>query len=133
MTLAAERASSSLPEHLKPCPSSLNCVSSLEIEDADHRVLPLQWTGDLTEAKVRLRNAIVAAGDATFAVEDDHYWRVEFRSRIFRFVDDVEVRFDRQSNVIHLRSASRVGRSDFGVNRKRVERIRWLFQSAHSE
>ena len=117
-----------MPRALKPCPSSPNCVSSLAVEEVSHRVLPLSWTGDLAQAKVRLRQAVLAAGDATFVVEEDAYWRIEFRSRIFRFVDDVEFLFDPQTGLIHIRSASRVGRSDLGVNRKRVEKIRSRFQ-----
>jgi uncharacterized protein (DUF1499 family) len=117
-----------MPRALKPCPSSPNCVSSLAEEDAQHRVPPLAWTGDLAAAKGRLRQAVLAAGNATVAVEEDTYWRVEFRSRIFRFVDDVELLFDPQARLIHVRSASRVGHSDMGVNRKRVEKIRSLFQ-----
>lgn len=88
---------------------------------------PLSWTGDLVQAKGRLRQAVLAAGYATFVVEEDTYWRVEFRSRLFRFVDDVEFLFDPQARRIHIRSASRVGHSDLGVNRKRVEKIRLLF------
>lgn len=89
---------------------------------------PLSWSGDLAQAKARLRQAVLAAGDATFVVEGDTYWHLEFRSRLFRFVDDVEFLFDLERKVIHVRSASRVGYSDLGVNRKRVERIRTLFQ-----
>jgi uncharacterized protein (DUF1499 family) len=111
---------------LPPCPSSPNCVSSLETEDEKHRVEPLTWSGDLALAKTRLRQAIVAAGNATFVRETDTYWKVEFRSRFFRFVDDVEFWFDREAHVVHVRSASRLGYSDFGVNRKRIEKIRSL-------
>ena len=117
-----------MPRTLKPCPSSPNCVSSLADEDPNHRVPPLSWTGDLAQAKARLRQAALAAGDATFVIEEDAYWRIEFRSRIFRFVDDVEFLFDPQTKLIHVRSSSRVGRSDLGVNRKRVEQIRSRFQ-----
>jgi uncharacterized protein (DUF1499 family) len=113
---------------LKPCPASPNCVSSVAEEDDTHRVAPLSWAGDLAEAKARLRHAVQAAGHATIVVEEDRYWRVEFRSRVFRFVDDVEFLFDPATRLIHVRSASRVGRSDLGVNRKRVEKIRALFQ-----
>ena len=113
---------------LKPCPSSPNCVSSLPGEDSAHHVMPLNWTGDLDRAKARLRQAVLGAGDATFVVEEDTYWHIEFRSRVFRFVDDVECLFDAQTRLIHIRSASRVGRSDLGVNRTRVEKIRSLFQ-----
>jgi uncharacterized protein (DUF1499 family) len=116
-----------MPYSLKPCPSSPNCVSSLA-EDAPHRVPPLSWAGELTLAKARLRRAVLAAGQATFVVEEDTYWHVEFRSLVFRFVDDVEFLFDRERRLIHVRSASRVGYSDLGVNRNRVEKIRTLFR-----
>ena len=117
-----------MPRALKPCPFSPNCVSSLAEEDANHRVPPLDWAGDLSQAKVRLRQAVLAAGHATFVVEEDAYWHIEFRSRVFRFVDDVEFLFDTPARLIHVRSASRVGRSDLGVNRARVEMIRARFQ-----
>ena len=117
-----------MPRALKPCPASPNCVSSLAEEDSNHRVPPLSWTGDLTQAKGRLRQAVLAAGNATFVVEEDRYWHIEFRSRLFRFVDDVEFLFEPQARLIHVRSASRVGHSDLGVNRKRVAKIRSRFQ-----
>jgi len=113
---------------LKPCPSSPNCVSSLAEEDTAHRVAPLTWTGGLAQAKARLRQAVLASGQATVVVEEDTYWHIEFRSRIFRFVDDVECLFDLRNRLIHVRSASRVGHSDLGVNRARVEQIRARFQ-----
>ena len=116
------------PDRLKPCPSSPNCVSSWPDEEAQHRVAPLSWTGELTQAKARLRQAVLSAGDARVVEETDTYWHVEFRSWLFRFVDDVEFLFDRENRLIHVRSASRVGYSDLGVNRKRVETIRSLFQ-----
>jgi len=112
---------------LKPCPASPNCVSSLA-EDAEHRVPPLIWGGDFAQAKTRLRRAVLAAGHATFVAEEDTYWHVEFRSLVFRFVDDVEFLFDPGSRLIHVRSASRVGYSDLGVNRRRIEKIRALFR-----
>ncbi len=110
---------------LKPCPESPNCVSSLA-DDAAHRVLPLRWAGDPAEAKARLRRAIVAAGNARFAEEEDGYWRVEFRSTVFGFVDDVEFVFD-PGGTIQVRSAARKGYWDFNVNRNRIEKIRELF------
>ena len=113
---------------LKPCPASPNCVSSLAQEDETYRVPPLAWTGDLAQAKMRLRSAVLAAGDATFVAEEEAYWHVEFRSRVFRFVDDVEFLFGPAGRQIHVRSASRVGYSDFGANRRRIEEIRALFR-----
>lgn len=113
---------------LKPCPSSPNCVSSRDGEDSAHHVMPLTWSGDIKQAKAKLRKALLAAGDATFVEEGDTYWHIEFRSRWFRFVDDVEFLFDIENKLIHVRSASRVGYSDLGVNRRRVESIRSRFQ-----
>jgi len=94
-------------------------------------VPPLGWTGDLDPAKARLRQAVLAAGHATFVVEEGMYWHIEFRSRVFGFVDDVEFLFDATARLIHVRSASRVGHSDLGVNRARVEKIRVRFQGGH--
>jgi len=103
-------------------------VSSWPDEDKKHRVAPLSWAGDLAQTKSRLRQAVLSTGNATFVDETETYWHVEFRSNVFRFVDDVEFLFDREKKLIHVRSASRVGYSDLGVNRKRVEKIRSLFQ-----
>ena len=63
-----------------------------------------------------------------FKNRKDDYLAVTFTSSIFRFVDDLEIRIDTDQQLIHLRSASRVGRSDGGVNRKRLERLKMAFQ-----
>jgi uncharacterized protein (DUF1499 family) len=68
--------------------------------------------------------------DAEVITETENYIHATFTSRIFRFVDDVEFYFMRDAPVIHVRSASRVGYSDLGVNRKRVEKIRQAFKSS---
>jgi uncharacterized protein (DUF1499 family) len=103
-------------------------VSSWPGEDKAHSIAPLNWVGNLEQSKLRLRQAVLKSGNATFVEETETYWHVEFRSLILRFVDDVEFLFDRDSQVIHVRSASRVGYSDLGVNRRRVEKIRNLYQ-----
>ncbi|MFM7833527.1 MAG: DUF1499 domain-containing protein, partial [Planctomycetaceae bacterium] len=64
----------------------------------------------------------------TVVEQTGEYLRVEFRSRLFRFCDDVEFYHDRRSGLVHFRSASRVGHSDLGVNRRRMEQIREEFQ-----
>ena len=61
-------------------------------------------------------------------VENDNYLAATFTSSIFRFVDDLEIRIDLDQKIIHLRSASRVGRSDGGVNRERIKRLKSLYQ-----
>ena len=113
-------------EFLAPCPSSPNCVSSLAT-DAAHRVAPLAYQGDPAAAMRRLRDVIAAMPRARVVGVSDTGLHAEFTSRIFRFVDDVDCVVDPAAGVIQIRSASRVGYSDLGVNRSRVEAIRKAF------
>lgn len=114
---------------LDPCPRSPNCVSSLS-EDTAHRVEPLASRGDAGEAMAALRGVVEAMPRSRIVTATDTFLRAEFRSMIFRFVDDVEFELDAQAGVVHVRSASRIGHSDLGVNRRRVERIREAFARA---
>ncbi len=108
---------------LRPCPSSPNCVSSEGGTPAEKLVAPFPAPGGTAEMG-RLR-AIVAAWPRTAVITGtDTYLHAESTSRIMRFVDDVEFRYDATANVIHVRSASRLGKSDMGVNRKRVDGLR---------
>jgi uncharacterized protein (DUF1499 family) len=107
---------------LAACPTSPNCVSSQAADDR-HRIVPLAFRGDPDAAWARL-GAILSARDDTRVLESQaDYLRVEFRTRI-GFVDDAEFALDRDARVIHARSASRVGYSDLGKNRRRIEEIR---------
>jgi uncharacterized protein (DUF1499 family) len=108
---------------LTPCPGLPNCISS-QSQDANHRVEPFQYEGSLIQAKARLLQVIEGMARVKITAVEDHYIHAEFTSKIFRFVDDVEFYFDRDHKIIHVRSASRVGYSDLGVNRRRVEKIR---------
>jgi uncharacterized protein (DUF1499 family) len=112
---------------LTACPSSPNCVSSQAL-DEKHRVEALPVLGDPETAIDRLARVIDAMPRAKLIHRDGPYLAAEFRTRLMRYVDDVEFVEDRENAVIHVRSASRVGYSDWGVNRKRVEAIReaWL-------
>jgi uncharacterized protein (DUF1499 family) len=74
-----------------------------------------------------LKKALSGMKRTTIVAEKEDYLHAEAKSLIFRFVDDVEFYFPVDQNIIHVRSASRVGQSDMGVNRKRVEEIRWRF------
>ena len=111
---------------LAPCPASPNCVST-QAEDADHRMEPIRFTGDAKDAKTKLQQALGALPRTTIVTETDDYLHAEGTSLLFRFVDDVEFWIDAPNQVIHFRSASRVGKSDFGVNRARMETIRKAF------
>jgi uncharacterized protein (DUF1499 family) len=109
---------------LTPCPASPNCVCS-QAADAKHFIEPIRFTGPPHEAMARLKQVIVRLERTTMVAEMDNYLHVEFRTAILRFVDDVE--FFLNEATIQVRSASRVGYSDFGVNRKRIENIRSQF------
>ncbi len=113
---------------LAACPLSPNCVSSQsEAGDKEHYIQPLHYTGSRDEARAALVSVIESMKRTKVITVADDYVYAEFTSRIFRFVDDVEFYFDDTTKTIHVRSASRLGHSDLGVNRKRIETIRLLF------
>lgn len=108
---------------LAPCPSSPNCVSS-QSSDREHAVDPLSFTGTAAEAHDGIKKIILSMKRARIITDTGTYIHAEFASAIFGFVDDVEFWFDESTKLIHVRSAARLGYSDLGVNRKRVEYIR---------
>ena len=107
---------------LTPCPDTPNCVSS-RASDAAHAIAPIPFRGDPAAALQRLAAAAAALPGARVVASRPDYLHVEVASRIMGFVDDVEAVPD-ASGVLHVRSASRLGRSDFGVNRARIETLR---------
>jgi uncharacterized protein (DUF1499 family) len=111
---------------LAPCPASPNCVSSLA-DDPQHHTAPLHFTGDPARAWKRLKSALATEPRLTIVEDTGSYLHAEARSLVFRFVDDIEFVLDPGAQLIQVRSASRVGYSDFGVNRRRVERLRKAF------
>jgi uncharacterized protein (DUF1499 family) len=111
---------------LTPCPSSPNCVSSRDPKPA-RRVAPILFTGDSASGWSRLRKVVAEMKGAHIAEDESGYLHAEFRSSLFGFVDDVEFRMDEAAGRIDVRSASRTGYFDFGVNRRRVEEIRARF------
>jgi len=114
---------------LQPCPGTPNCVCSFDA-DGEHGIAPLKFAGPWEAARDRLLSVVRSQPRTQVVVDDGPYLRIECTSLILRFVDDLEFLFDQTTQVIHVRSASRVGRSDLGVNRNRVEAIRRLFEQA---
>lgn len=110
---------------LKPCPDTPNCVNSQQQGSA--ALPPLVYRGNPGEAWLRLTSIVEAMPRTTITHRDSHYLRAEAASRLFGFVDDLEFLLDENASVIHVRSASRLGYSDLGVNRRRVEQLRTLF------
>jgi uncharacterized protein (DUF1499 family) len=108
---------------LADCPDSPNCVSTFATDDS-HHIEPLHFDGPPEAAFAHLQQVVAGMPRARIVTATDRYMHVEFTSTLFRFVDDVEFLLDPDQKLIHFRSASRVGRSDLGVNRKRMEGIR---------
>jgi uncharacterized protein (DUF1499 family) len=118
----AQESRSKTPAELAPCPDSPNCVST-KSKDSSHAMPPLPYLKSGQESMERL---IAIAGNmnrTTIVTATPSYLHVEFRSALFRFVDDVEFVLDDSARLIHFRSASRTGYYDFGVNRRRMQEI----------
>jgi len=108
---------------LAPCKPSPNCVSSqADAADREHYIAPLAFRGSMQE----LRRAVESMARASVISAERNYLYAEFRTRLMRYVDDVELYYDEKQGLVHVRSASRLGRRDFGVNRNRVEALRAL-------
>lgn len=111
---------------LVPCSGKPNCVVSNE-KDPKHFIAPIPYSVDQEVAFGVLKDILTGMERSEIIEETPIYIRMEFKTKMFGFVDDVEFYFP-SDPVIFIRSASRVGYSDFGVNRKRLEKIRALFE-----
>jgi uncharacterized protein (DUF1499 family) len=110
---------------LAACPNTPNCVSSqASASDKEHSVTPIAFEGEGKGAIAKLKTLIEGLERATVIEASDNYLYAEFATKLMGFVDDVEFYADDSAKVIHVRSASRLGQSDLGVNRKRVEELR---------
>ena len=117
---------------LSTCPDSPNCVSS-QSSDNRHAIEPLRYEGSAESALQQLIRTVQGMKRARVVTVEGRYIHVEFTSFLFRFVDDVEFLLDDGAKTIHVRSASRIGHSDLGVNRKRVEAIRSRFNAVRKD
>jgi len=106
-----------------PCKPTPNCVSSqADPADKEHYIAPIAFAGTMYE----LRYAVESMTRASVIREEGNYLYAEYKSALMGYVDDVELLLDEKAALVHVRSASRLGRSDFGVNRKRIEELRRL-------
>ena len=119
----ATQMTDSAPPSLSPCPSTPNCVSSFD-EEPSRALPPLVYELPEKEVMARIRELVEANARARVVAETPRYLHAEYRSLVFRFVDDVEFALDSEKKMIHFRSASRTGSFDWGVNRRRMERFR---------
>jgi uncharacterized protein (DUF1499 family) len=106
-----------------------NSVSSQHQGQDYHSIAPLRFNGDGQAAMTRLALAIGEVDGASIIKNDDGYIYAQVQSKWMQYIDDLEFLLDNKEQVIHVRSASRLGRKDFGVNRARVEAIRRKFEN----
>lgn len=117
---------------LSKCPDTPNCVCTENKNHTDHYISPInisQSTVPNFNFLLILKEIVLNMG-GSIQIEKVNYITATFTSAIFRFVDDFEIRIDKKNKVIHLRSASRVGRSDLGINKKRIELFKQRYKSA---
>lgn len=108
---------------LSPCPASPNCVVS-QNGDKTHAIAPIPYQGSLEHAKETLIKVLSVVPRTEIIEQTDDYVQAESSSKLLGFVDDLEFYFPKDAKIIQVRSASRLGDSDLGVNRRRIEQIR---------
>ena len=108
----------------KPLPNKPNCVSSTVATTDSHYIAPIKFSGDAAVAWKKLLGLVNAHPRTTLVEQKPNYLCAEFKTATMGYVDDVEFALDAKAKVIQVRSASRLGIRDFGVNRKRIEALR---------
>ena len=114
-------------DRLAPCPTSPNCILS-QGSDPAHEIAPLTYQSDRQTAYENLVKILGVVPRTRIVTQTENYIRVEFESRLMGFIDDGEFYFPETEGIIQVRSASRLGESDLGVNRTRMEQIRLALQ-----
>ncbi len=109
---------------LSPCPESPNCVVSQKA-DEEHLIAPLTYQGEREQAKKTLLQVLTVVPGTEVIEHNENYILAQSTSRLMGFIDDVEFYFPTDKKAIEMRSASRLGESDLGVNRRRLEQIRF--------
>lgn len=129
MSILSNSTNAAVLKKLPLCPDSPNCVSSQAPEnDKEHYIEPFKIIVPLDEAWTALKNSLSKLPRTLISKEADAELEAQVTSLVFRFVDDVHIVLDKEAKLIHIRSASRSGYSDLGVNRKRVENLRRQLQ-----
>ena len=122
---------------LTACPDKPNCINTEYPDNSSHYLPPLDFPDSAKEQVMPLAKSIIREMGGTISQqkskenikEEDHYLAATFTSNLFKFVDDFELRQDNSSHRLHIRSASRTGYSDFGVNKRRVKQFSQQFIS----
>jgi len=112
---------------LSQCPDKPNCVCSEFSDDREHFIAPINIPENAADESLRMLKEAIQESGGVIQSESDTYLAGIYTSKFFRFIDDLEIRIDSAEGLIHIRSASRAGYGDMGVNSKRVELIKALF------
>ena len=113
---------------LKPCPNKPNCVCSEYIDDTEHYIEPLSLSTKQLSKAINYIKISVQSLEGKIVTDENTYLAATFSSSFFGFIDDVEFRVDNENQLIHIRSAARLGYSDFGINNKRVNNLKTIIR-----
>ncbi len=127
MNSRTEKAPGLVAGMLARCPDTPNCVCSMYKDDSKHYIAPINVSANIPLDSLPILKDVIHEMGGSVQTETENYLAATFTSALFKFVDDLEVTSDPAQGLIHIRSASRVGYSDFGVNKKRVELLKALF------
>lgn len=108
---------------LKECPNKPNCINSEYPDKTNHYLPAINFPDTKKEQLMAQAKTIILNMGGTIIKEENHYLAATFTSSLFKFVDDFELRQDNTTHKLHIRSASRTGYSDFGVNKRRVQKF----------
>ena len=125
---SAVRSRDAASTPLSVCPESPNCVTT-EAPDNQNKIDVFHLKGDFTKNWPEIQHVVAALPRSTVVKADETYLHATFKSRVFRFIDDLELFLNPSTGIISIRSAARTGYWDFGVNRRRVEQLRHALQS----
>ena len=115
---------------LMPCPETPNCVCSQgPSEDSEHFITPMSYTVSPALLQEKILDVISDTARVRIVTASDDYIHLEATTALMRFVDDFELYIDKNEKLLHFRSASRIGHSDFGANRKRVETFKSMLSA----
>ena len=112
-----------MSDPLKPCPESPNCVSTQTLQKSK-KMDPIPFKLSPKEIIKVIQSVVESLPNTHLEKESSTYLHYTFKSKIFRFTDDVEFLIDAEQKLIHFRSASRTGYSDMGANKKRMTEIK---------
>lgn len=129
------RNSDMTAEKLLSCPDKPNCINTEHPDDTSHYLPPLNFPDSAKEQVIPLAKTIIREMGGNILQmntkenlqAENNYLAATFTSSLFKFVDDFELRQDNTSHKLHIRSASRTGYSDFGVNKRRVKQFSQQF------